>query len=554
MKTKKLNDLSYNCCLILLIAEIAVFLLLNILWEHESFFFIYHEAINHARMAFIIDYSPAVLFKINASSYPLLIPYLAHLLLSFVHDIKWCLFSVQSFFVVLNVMATYFLCAKLTKVNSISFWSASALLWLPASVASCRTFTLDYPLAAELTLWCLCYVCSKQMSKVWPVISFCIVFFIMLLTKYSFIIYIIPCILAMLVNLRGNKKGIINFIAVMAFLCSAGYLLFCHFTAVSKIDAYTDNIWSSNYDFNFPFFKIFSVISLILRGVIVEYKIKILTIVVFWIFAGGFITICLCPKLRRKYMLVVLPCLASVPIMLFSANDLRYHYPVLSFSCIIAGIFLNKKDILRIISLLFVIVQGIMISGGWMLVTPPSVSSTLSICSNLQLDSFMGINPAKFKVEQNFDGSRQVVFETDNILGNLFNLKSCYSEHIFYTYMPYKLDLYQNFSFVFNLPENSRIKIECVNLSPSTLDLSASSSQIAYLLDFLSIAGGHNLHISENMSEPDYILQYYSYKYKPNRLLQRKEFIELDDAIKTRYKLTESKLVSNLMMYLYKRE
>ncbi len=556
MKSISGKYISHKCCLILLILEVSVFLLLNALWERESYFFLYHEAINHAISVCCMTSSPAEPFKINVSNYPLLIPYFSHLLLYIVPSVKWCLFLTQSFFVVINVFATYFLSVKLTKINSISFWAASALLWLPASVASSRTYTLDYPLAAELTLWCLCYECSKNKRlMILPIICFCALFFIMLLTKYSFIIYVIPCAMAMLYDLRGNRRRIVTFITGMAFLCVLGYLLFHHLTSNNNLNAYIDNIWFTNCNFNIPLAKIFPIVSLFLRGVIIEYKMRILSVIVFWFFSLGFIIIILSPKLRKKYVLLITPCLISMPIILFSSNDCRYHYPFLSFSCIIAGVFMQNKRLLRIISLFLILFHGLFLSGGWMFDCPSLTAKTLRICSNLELNVNKGLQVAIFDIRINNELKKNIIeFRNGNSLDYLFNFSSSYSDNLFYTFKPYELDLFKEFSFVLSLPENARVKVVSSDIPPESLDLPSHVGQMAYLIYYLSIVNRHVILISDQESNPDYILQYYPCTSGLVSLSDDKKSVDIADKISGSWELMQSRDISNYTMNLYKRK
>ena len=164
----------------------------------------YSENVIH--MQYVYELNELNVNNLIASPYPKLIHYLTKPLLNIFTDEKWAYFSVSAIFVCINVIATYFCTAALSSKKTALF-AASALLWLPLTMTACRTYTLDYPQAAILTLWFLCFLKSNRFEKTIPSILFTILIFVSSLIKYTYFSFIFPCFIGMVYHLYANGRS-----------------------------------------------------------------------------------------------------------------------------------------------------------------------------------------------------------------------------------------------------------------------------------------------------------------------------------------------------------
>ncbi|MCR5663111.1 MAG: glycosyltransferase family 39 protein [bacterium] len=445
--------------LYVLIAELLLFLLLNIAWEYESCFFLYHEAFIHALNVQTIYYDFDNMIFRCGGVYPVFVPLAAKWLLYVFTDEKWAFFAFQISCVFINVIATYFSALKLNG-DKCAFWSASALLWLPSSVFACREFVLDYPLACMVSLWFLCYLYSNRLKSSLLQVLLIILFVMMFATKYSAILYFFPVALAVFYDLRRDKAALLRFVLLLAesLLCVIGiYLLFVNMKGV---------VWSAGENIalrtrNFLYLVLDpQCASLFFRGFLVDIKAKILTPCVFYCFAYSSVVICLFPKLRRKFLFVVFPCSLSAFFVFCTPDSLRYHFPLLSFFCIVAGIGLKKLLWLRTISIIAIIAQGLSISGGWLLPCPPKACNEYFLYSELDISALYGGTGADCEeVSYYAPGKVKIAFSRANTLYNLVNFRSSWSDSFFYTIYPYRMDWRKELDFLFTLPANSTVSV-----------------------------------------------------------------------------------------------
>lgn len=212
---------------ILLIIQICIFLLLNILWEYNSYIMPFSESSIH--MQYVSELNHFNAQNLIKAPYPNLIHYLTSPLLNYFIDEKWAYFYTSTVFVCLNVIFTYLCIASLCSEKT-AFFGATALLWLPLTIIACKTYTLDYPLAAILTLWFLCFLKSKRFSKIIPSISFTVLIFVLSLIKYSYFTFIIPCCIGMAYHLFNNGRSDNlkrkHMVASALFLAFAAFVFF----------------------------------------------------------------------------------------------------------------------------------------------------------------------------------------------------------------------------------------------------------------------------------------------------------------------------------------
>lgn len=512
-KTHQINAKD-NIYLYFLILQIGIFLSLNILWEYNSFIMPFDESFVH------IQYTNSLTdFNINQlihAPYPRLIHYLTVPLLKIYADKKWAYFTISAIFVCMNVMFTY-LCTMSLCSKKTAFFAATALLWLPLNMIACRTYTLDYPQAAVITLWLLCFLKSRHFSKTFPSICFIILIFVSSLIKYSYFTYIIPCFICMVYHLfrnsrsqnlkkkhlfaatlflsyaviifftdgwiaglksasiililegiflyqKDNGTGRLFFFTGIGLLISNSFFsIYANQDIINQLGAYQhDTVIGINYIYcNFYFFLI--TLSLLLRAILIVIKMRLLTSVLFWFFLAGSVLIIGKPKLRRKYSLLLFPLIASPLYMLFTSTSDRYQYPLLSFYCMISAIWLCSKGLdivknaLYFFGIAMITICGIYLSGGWLI-----NSSSCLPAHRLAADCANGDCNAKINAYF-YNDSQFTHYKIEscgkNYLNELLSFKSQWSDNLLYTFDTYNISWKDCFAPLTQLPNNSTLSI-----------------------------------------------------------------------------------------------
>ena len=512
----KINFMLRRKCFLMLLVQICLFLILNLLWEYKSFFYLYHESINHAYLILNISYNPLHILPNTTLPYPFSIHYITKLVACFFNDLKWPLFIVQTFFAVVNVVATYFCALKITGKERAGFWAASALLWLPATMVACRTFNLDYPLAAVLSLWILCYLYSEGLKRKVYTVWFCIFFMALGMIKYSFVLYAAPCAAVMLYEIRKDKRRLYG---LLLFVLGYAVCLFLLLFATNReplLEYINSNLF--NYSVSGEIHPSNSALlkssSLLFRGFLLELKAKVLTPVVFWLFCISFMAVFSYSKRRKRYMLMFFPCALSLFFILFTTNDARYQYPLLSFFCITASVFWTSRTWLLVPSFLAFFLQGIVMSGGWLFL---ELNLPVYVCNEKylfsDLDSCeMSSSDLTARTVAKKKSHKIIEFNPDNNLANLFNLKSAWSDDFFYTIAPHDTNWKEVFSFLSVIPEGSKILVVTANSKREQNKyqyLMNSPNHFAFWTEFQCyLFGKKQVIVSDSIANPDYVLQY----------------------------------------------
>ena len=560
---------------ILLLSQICLFLLFNYLWENESFLFLYHESLNHVNLMIKISSNPLCIFSDNPFSYPIGVHYITKLVAFFFDDIKWPLFIVQTFFVTVNVIATYFCTLKITGKERAGFWAASALLWLPSAMVACRTFNLDYPLAAVLSLWILCYLYSEGLKRKVYVVWFFLLFLAMGMIKYSFVLYVAPCIAVMLYELRKDRRKL----ALFLFIIVGGLAVFLIYLSIASNLNLFKYIHANIFSFRLSdrvrpadenmleymslMFRgwLLEYMSLMFRGWLLELKAKVLTPAMFWLFCISFTAIFYYPKRRKKYLLMFLPCALSLFFILFTENDARYQYPLLSFFCITASVFWSKRTWLLVSSFLVFFLQGIVMTGGWLFLdknVPIDNCDDKYLYSDLD-SSVISDYDLTHRIMVNNNNKIAIEFSPDNTLTNLFNFDSAWSHGFFYTIDPHDTNWEELFSFLTRIPDGSTIVV--VNADPHQNHnlLMNLPHFFAYWTEFhADLFGKDNIVFSNNSSHfkntdtPDYILQYELSLQKTGRRKRTSKDVALSEKLQKERKLLKVIDSNYYVLRLYK--
>lgn len=530
-KSRHNNKSKYDIFLILFVLQIGLFVVFNVLWEYYSFIMPCGDTGVH--MLFAERLPP---FKFNYlidAPYPKLQHYLTKPLLNAFADEKWAFFTISSLFAIANAIITY-LCTAHLSSSRIALFAASSLLWLPLTITASRTFTLDYPQATCLTLWFFCFLKSKRFTKIIPSISFVFLIFLSSLFRYTYFTYIIPCFTGMayyLYNKRSNKlnikhlavlalplaysaslfftknwiiavkfTGIILFLEGLALLfkdrsmgklfslTGLGLIISIFYFSIFADTSVLNNIAHQeriNITTSIDFSQInpksyLSCLSLLTISILFAIRMKLLAPVLFWYFAIGASLIIGLPKLRHRYLLLIIPLSASPLYLLFTTAEDRFQSPMMAFFCMVSAVWLGGNKFKKLKSLIYaaglaiITLSGAYISGGWLISNTDRLPAHLLTagCGNETISA----KPRGSIIQNKDKRVYRIEFSDKSTLTNFCSNKSQWSDSFLYTFDTYGIDWRNCLEPIMQLPDKASLQTVFLNLNDPRYEFSKTGT------------------------------------------------------------------------------